>query len=88
MPILSTNLDRSKSCRKPKAAIMQTTASRTKTGYFKLATFCPISMTWKDGRTAFETKDAATTAARKPGKYRISRVHSAGRTDLDPFVVS
>jgi hypothetical protein len=53
--------------------------------YFKLATFDPISMCFRDGKQAFETAEDAYRAAKKPGKYRVSVVHEHGRTDLSEF---
>lgn len=53
--------------------------------YFKLATFDPISMCFRDGKQAFETAEDAYRAAIKPGKYRVSVVHEQGRTDLSEF---
>jgi hypothetical protein len=64
-----------------------TIASRSKAGYYKLATFCPISMTWKDGKKAFPSESDAIKSARKPGRYRISIVDEKGRHDLAPFEV-
>lgn len=64
---------------------MQTIADKKSIGYFKLATFCPISMTWKDGKKAFSTEAEAMAAAKKTGKYRISHVQQNGRTDKEPF---
>lgn len=60
---------------------------RAAAGYFKLATFCPRSFTWRDGKTAYPTEDNAIAAASKPGQYRISRVDASGRHDLTPFSV-
>jgi hypothetical protein len=64
---------------------MQTIADKKSIGYFKLATFCQISMTWKDGKKAFSTEADAIAAAKKPGQYRISHVQQNGRTDKEPF---
>jgi hypothetical protein len=64
-----------------------TIASRSKAGYCKLATFCPISMTWKDGKKAFPSQAEAIESARKPGRYRVSIVSETGRHDLSPFEV-
>jgi len=64
-----------------------TIASRSKTGYYKLATFCQISLTWKDGKKAFQSEAEAASAARKPGRYRISMVDEKGRHDQAPFEV-
>jgi hypothetical protein len=66
---------------------MSTNATRSAAGYFKLATFCQRSITWRDGKKAFNTLADATSSAKKPGKYRASHVTSDGRTDLDPFDV-
>jgi hypothetical protein len=53
--------------------------------YFKLATFDPISMCFRDGKQAYETAEKAYAAARKPGRYRLSVVDADGRTDLSEF---
>lgn len=53
--------------------------------YFKLATFDPISMCFRDGKQAFPSAEEAYKAAKKPGKYRISVVHQHGREDLSEF---
>ena len=53
--------------------------------YFKLATFDSISMCFRDGKNAYPSAEAAQAAAKKPGRYRISVVHSAGREDLREF---
>jgi hypothetical protein len=64
-----------------------TNATRTRAGYFKLATFCNRSFTWKDGKKAFATEADARRAAKKSGQYRVSRVDELGRHDLQPFTV-
>jgi glycine cleavage system aminomethyltransferase T len=66
---------------------MQTTATRNKAGFFKLATFCSLSITWKDGKRAFDTAAEAIASAKKPGKYRVSHVTDSGRRDGEPFSV-
>lgn len=53
--------------------------------YFKLATFDPISMCFRDGSQAFESAEKAYAAAKKPGRYRLSIVDSNGRRDLSEF---
>ena len=58
------------------------------TVWFKLATWEDRSYTWKDGRIAFGSEAEARAAARKPGKYRVSRVVDGARTDLEPFTVA
>lgn len=67
--------------------MQSTIASRSKAGYCKLATFCPISMTWKDGKKAFTSEAEAVKSARKPGRYRVSIVDENGRHDQVPFDV-
>jgi hypothetical protein len=65
---------------------METTnATRTRAGFFKLATFCELSLTWKDGKKAFPTESDAVKSAKKPGRYRVSEVSESGRRDLLPF---
>lgn len=44
-------------------------------------------MTWKDGKTAFVSEDLAKLSAKKPGRYRISKVDDKGRHDMQPFSV-
>ena len=65
---------------------MQTQNERTAATYFKLATFCPISLTFRDGKVAYASEAAAMAAAKKPGKYRVSCVTASGRNDLQPFI--
>jgi hypothetical protein len=55
--------------------------------YFKLATWDPRSFTWRDGHTPYPSEGQARSGARKPGRYRISRIDESGRADLDPFEV-
>lgn len=54
--------------------------------YFKLAKWDERSLTFRDGKMQYPTEAAAVAAARKPGRYRVSRVDRTGRTDLDEFV--
>jgi hypothetical protein len=56
--------------------------------YFKLATFDPISLTYRDGKVAYPTKAGAISAAAKPGKYRVSEVNLSGRIDFEPFEIT
>lgn len=53
--------------------------------YFKLATFDPISLCFRDGKQAFPSVEAAHRAAKKPGRYRVSVVTAEGREDLHEF---
>jgi hypothetical protein len=55
--------------------------------YFKLAAWDAVSVCWRDGKPAYESQAAALAAARKPGRYRLSRVTESGRVDLEPFIV-
>lgn len=55
--------------------------------YFKLATWDSLSLTWKDGKVAIESEQAARNQAKRPGKYRVSRVEESGRVDLPPFEI-
>lgn len=55
--------------------------------YFKLATWDDRNMTWRDGKSVQETETDCTREARKPGRYRISRITESGRVDLVPFGV-
>lgn len=55
--------------------------------YFKLATWDERRMTWKDGKTVRGTETDARKGARRPGRYRISRIDASGRIDLVPFVI-
>ena len=50
--------------------------------YFKLATFDPISLCFRDGKQAYDSMEQAYAAAKKPGKYRISMVHEGGRENI------
>lgn len=56
--------------------------------YYKLATWDNISMTFRDGKVAYDTAEDALAAAKKPGRYRISAVLPSGRDDLVPFNVT
>jgi hypothetical protein len=67
--------------------MQSTIASRSKAGYYKLATFCQISMTWKDGKKAFQSEAEAMKFAKKNGRYRVSIVNENGRHDFAPFEV-
>ena len=55
--------------------------------YFKLASWDARNLSWKDGKGAAPSIDAAKAGARKPGRYRVSEIDEAGRRDLEPFVV-
>jgi hypothetical protein len=55
--------------------------------YYKLATWEPRSFTFKDGKQAFTSREAAIAAVPGPGKYRVSVVTAAGRTDETTFEV-
>lgn len=56
--------------------------------YYKLATWDARSMTFRDGKTAYDSEDAALADIIEPGKYRISIVTADGRTDMPPFDVA
>lgn len=57
--------------------------------YYKLAVWDPVSQTWRDGKTTYQSADAATQAAWRPGRYRVSAVlEDGGRDDLAPFTIS
>lgn len=53
--------------------------------YYKLATWDARSFTWRDGKVAYDSEAEAMAAARRPGRYRLSRVADGGRSDLAPF---
>lgn len=56
--------------------------------YFKLATWNTVSFTFRDGRVAYGSEQEARSAARKPGRYRISQVNEDGsRRDGEQFDV-
>lgn len=55
--------------------------------YFKLATWQDRWMAWQPAKSAFPTEAAAVAAARKPGRYRITRVDDQAKTELEPFTV-
>lgn len=58
------------------------------TTYYKLATYCPRTLTFKDGKRAYPTEAAAKAAATATGTYRVSEVPPDGkRRDLAPFEV-
>lgn len=59
--------------------------------YYKLALWCPRSMTWTDiNRKTFASEAEAAAFARGfgPGRYRVSEVDEDGRLDRAPFEVS
>lgn len=58
--------------------------------YYKLATYAPNVMTFRDGKRQYETLAAALAAAMAagPGRYRVSRVDDTGRRDMPPFTVT
>lgn len=56
--------------------------------YFKVAVFDSVSMCFRDGKHAFETKDAAKRSAKSPGTYRLSTVTASGRVDSDRFTIA
>jgi hypothetical protein len=62
-----------------------TDAVRKARGYYKVARFDSVSMTWKDGRCAYDSHKLAVDSIKKPGRYRLSLVDSEGRHDLEPF---
>ena len=53
--------------------------------YFKLAAWNPVLGCWQDGKRQYDTDTEAINDARRPGRYRLSRVDDRGRTDLTPF---
>jgi hypothetical protein len=55
--------------------------------YYKLAVWDGRSMTFRDGKKAFATREEAISAASATGRYRISEVTEAGRCDIEPFTV-
>jgi hypothetical protein len=55
--------------------------------YFKVATWDPRSLTFRDGKNAHATKEEALRSVSGPGKYRLSIVTADGRTDLPSFDV-
>jgi hypothetical protein len=55
--------------------------------YYKLATWDARSFTFRDGKIAYDTKDAALADILKPGKYRVSIVTATGRSDEAPINV-
>lgn len=63
-----------------------TDAVRKARGYYKVARFDSVSMTWRDGRLAFDSHQNAIDSIKKSGRYRLSLVDSEGRHDLEPFV--
>ena len=56
--------------------------------YFKLARWDERNACFNDGRTGYETEQAARAAAKVPGKYRVSTVTDSGRKDGEPFEVA
>lgn len=57
------------------------------TEYFKLAVWNDRLCTWRDGSKQFESPEAAAKTAKVRGRYRVSRVTSEGRIDLEPFAI-
>jgi hypothetical protein len=55
---------------------------------FKLATWDARNQTWKDGKSVQMTEESCRLTARKPGRYRMSRIDETGYSDLDFFTIS
>jgi hypothetical protein len=56
--------------------------------YYKLAAWDERLATFRDGKAGYATEAGARAAATKPGRYRVSTVTPAGRTDGEPFEVA
>ncbi len=56
--------------------------------YYKLATWDPRSLTFRDGKIAFTSMRDALDSVTVEGKYRISEVTETGREDFAPFFVA
>lgn len=57
-----------------------------KEAFFKLQRWDATRSCWVPFNRQFESEPEARAAAKKPGRYRISRVEET-RTDLEPFEV-
>ena len=55
--------------------------------YYKVATWDPISLTFRDGKTAFPSSRLAYASISGPGRFRLSEVTADGRVDMEPFDV-
>jgi hypothetical protein len=55
--------------------------------FFTLAAWDERNCAWKAGKTAYEDEAAARAAARKPGRYRITRFDGRSNAALEPFAV-
>lgn len=56
--------------------------------YFKLSIWDARSFVWKVISKTHATEQDAIREASKPGRYRISRVDEAGKTELEPFTIA
>lgn len=54
---------------------------------FNLDAWNPRIGCWTKTRRQYASEEAARAAARKPGRYRVSRNDDAGRVELEPFSV-
>jgi len=55
--------------------------------YFKLEPWIDRNSCWANGKRGYETELAARLAARKPGRYRITRVESGIRVEVEHFEI-
>ena len=56
--------------------------------YYKLAHWDASYVHFTDGKRQFDSESEAKASAKKPGRYRISRIEENGRIDLEPFEVT
>lgn len=54
---------------------------------FRLAVWSDISFTYMENRKLHESVDAAKLAAKKPGKYRLTKVDIGSQEVLEDFTV-
>jgi hypothetical protein len=55
-----------------------TTRRRTAYPFYKLASWCPRSLCWKELRGGYPDRPRAEAAADAPGRYRVTEVRGPG----------
>jgi hypothetical protein len=55
--------------------------------FFTLAAWDERNLAWKAGKTVYEDEATARCAARKSGRYRITRFDERSNAALEPFTV-
>jgi hypothetical protein len=55
--------------------------------YYRLATFSPVSLTYRDNHKPFDSLAEAKAAAKQPGQYRITIIGPDGIVGTEAFSV-